>query len=169
MGHKLLNWCRRRNTAPCRTTVQQLAEFFLYLSKKSRLSVLAIKGYRATLNHVFDLKGTALADKRIISRMPSSRDKDISDEGTLYQCSGDEGSSTSMFMVETLVLLSDNASGDISKKAREHSISGHVTDITARYIPGKKNILKDVQISSFTQNGLLVLRCLTVSARSSVT
>ena len=43
-------------------------EFFLYMQRELKLSVPAIKGYRAALNHVFTLAGTNLIANKVISR-----------------------------------------------------------------------------------------------------
>ena len=47
-------------------------EFFLYVRRELKLTVLAIKGYGSTLDQVFILTGSDLASNRIISRMFSS-------------------------------------------------------------------------------------------------
>ena len=57
---KFHHWCCGKNIVSCKTTVQQITEFFQYLHKESRLSVPAIKSYRAALNHAFALSGTDL-------------------------------------------------------------------------------------------------------------
>ena len=57
---KFFQWCRGRNIAPCKATVQQIAEFFLYLRKELKLLVLAIRTYKATLSHVCSLKNLDL-------------------------------------------------------------------------------------------------------------
>ena len=46
-----------------------IAEFFLFLRQELGLSVLAVKGHRAALNHVFSLTGMDLAASSVVSRM----------------------------------------------------------------------------------------------------
>ena len=55
--------------------VYQRAQFFLYLCRELRFPVLAINGYRATLNLVFDLIGMDLAANRVINILISSFEK----------------------------------------------------------------------------------------------
>ena len=52
-----------------------VVEFFLFLRQELGLSVPAVKGYRAALNHVFSLKGMDLAASLMISRMFSHFDR----------------------------------------------------------------------------------------------
>ena len=61
--------------SPCKATVQQIAEVFLYLLRALKLSVPAVKGYHATLNHVLSLVGVDLAASRINSRVFCSFEK----------------------------------------------------------------------------------------------
>ena len=49
---RFLHWCHGRNIAPCKATIQQLAEFFLYLYRELKLTVSTIKGYRSAFNDV---------------------------------------------------------------------------------------------------------------------
>ena len=77
---RLLLWCRERNMSQCKTTVLQIAEFFLYMLRMLKLSISAGKGYRSAFNHVFSLGGTDLAASWIISRMFSSFEKTCSQE-----------------------------------------------------------------------------------------
>ena len=44
---RFLHCCCEQNTVPCKATVQQKAKFFLYLYMQLRLSLPAIKDYRA--------------------------------------------------------------------------------------------------------------------------
>ena len=78
---KFLHWCHRRNIAPCKATVQQVAEFFLYLQKEVRLLLPAVKGYRVTFNLVFTRAGMDLATNRVISKMCSSFKKSCLSRG----------------------------------------------------------------------------------------
>ena len=45
---------------PCKATILQIAEFFLYIWKELKLSVPTFMGHRATLNYVFSLAGKNL-------------------------------------------------------------------------------------------------------------
>ena len=56
-------------------SVQQIAEFFLYLQKELKLAVCGNTGYRSAINHIFTLADTDVAPNRIISKMFSSFDK----------------------------------------------------------------------------------------------
>ena len=58
--------------SPCKATVLQLAEFFLYQQRELKPSVPVVKGYQVALNHVFSLAGMDLTANEIISRMLSS-------------------------------------------------------------------------------------------------
>ena len=53
----------------------QIAEFILFMWEELKLSVLAVKGYWASINHVFSIAGMDFATSRIISRMFSSCQK----------------------------------------------------------------------------------------------
>ena len=66
---RFLHWCHWRNISPCKGTVLQIVKLFLYLWMGLELSVPAVKGYQATLNHVFSLAGMDLAANKIICRM----------------------------------------------------------------------------------------------------
>ena len=66
------------NITPCKTAVQQIDKFLLYLCKKLRMLVPVIKGYRAAFNHDFSLAVRDLAANRIINRMFSSFEKNLS-------------------------------------------------------------------------------------------
>ena len=46
-----------------------IAEFFLYLRQELGLSVTAVKGYRAALNHIFSLREMEIAASSAVSRM----------------------------------------------------------------------------------------------------
>ena len=89
------------NITLCKTAVQQIAEFFLYLPKELKLTVSAIKGYRSAVNHVYTLGGTDLASNRIISRMFSSIEK--SREFTIAVHRGDSG----MYVTELQITLDE--------------------------------------------------------------
>ena len=41
---RFLHWCHGRNIALCKTTLQQLADLFLYLWKEQKLTASAVKG-----------------------------------------------------------------------------------------------------------------------------
>ena len=56
-----LGWCGRRGVEPCKASISQVAEFFLYLHQELGLSVPVVEGYRAALNHVFSLARMDLA------------------------------------------------------------------------------------------------------------
>ena len=64
-----------RNISPRKATVPLMTEFFLYLWVEFKLSVLAVKVYQATFNHVFSLAGIDLASSKIISRMFNNFEK----------------------------------------------------------------------------------------------
>ena len=66
---RFLGWCDRRGIDPCKTTSPVITELFLYLHQELELSVTAVKGYRAALNHVFSLTGMDLAASSMVSRM----------------------------------------------------------------------------------------------------
>ena len=55
--------------SPYKATIQQIAKFFLYLRGELKLLVVTVKGYWATLNHVFFLAGIDLAAIRVISHL----------------------------------------------------------------------------------------------------
>ena len=63
-----LGWCGRRGVDPCMVTIPQIVEFF-FLHQELGLSVSAVKGYRAALNHIFSLTGMDLAASLVASRM----------------------------------------------------------------------------------------------------
>ena len=69
---KFLHCYCRRNIAPRKATFRQLPEFFLYIWKYLKFSVLAIKGYRLFLNDVFILYVMGIAANAVISCMFSS-------------------------------------------------------------------------------------------------
>ena len=66
---RFLHWCHRQNLSPCKVTVQQIAEFFLYLRRELKLLVPAVNGYRAACDSVFSLTCVDLAANRITSKM----------------------------------------------------------------------------------------------------
>ena len=61
-----------QNLSPFKATVQQIAEFFLYLHRELKMSIPAVKGHCAVLTHVFSLAGVDLAANHIISRLVRS-------------------------------------------------------------------------------------------------
>ena len=54
---------------PCKASILQVAEFFLFLRQNLLLSVPAVKGYRTALSHVFSLIVMDLAASSVVSRM----------------------------------------------------------------------------------------------------
>ena len=65
---RFLYWCFGWNISPCKATVQQIVDFFLYLWGELKLSVPMVKSYLVVLNHIFSLIGFDLAANLIISR-----------------------------------------------------------------------------------------------------
>ena len=63
------NWCRGRGVAPVSTSVPLIVDFFRHLVRDKGLSVPAVRGYRASLNSVFALKGRDLAASREVSML----------------------------------------------------------------------------------------------------
>ena len=63
------NWCRGRGVTPVNTSVPLITEFFIHLVRDKDLSVPAVRGYRASLNSVFALKGRDLAASREVSML----------------------------------------------------------------------------------------------------
>ena len=63
------NWCRGRGVAPVNTSVPLIVDFFRHLVRDKGLSVPAVRGYRASLNSVFALKGRDLAASREVSML----------------------------------------------------------------------------------------------------
>ena len=61
------NWCRGRGVAPVNASVPLIVDFFRHLVRDKGLSVPAVRGYRASLNSVFALKGRDLAASREVS------------------------------------------------------------------------------------------------------
>ena len=66
---RFFGWCDRLGADSCKTTIPVIAEFFLHLRHELGLSVTAVKGYRASLNHVFSLTRMDLAASSVVSRM----------------------------------------------------------------------------------------------------
>ena len=66
---RFLGWCDRRGVDPCKATIPEIAEFFLFLRQKLELSVPVVKRYKAALNHVFSLIRLDLAASSVVSRM----------------------------------------------------------------------------------------------------
>ena len=58
-------------------TIQQVAEFFLYLHRGLSLFAITGRWYRSACNHVFTLSGMGLVTDRVVSRMLSSFEKAI--------------------------------------------------------------------------------------------
>ena len=63
------NWCRGRGVAPVNASVPLIVDFFRHLVRDKGLSVPAVRGYRASLNSVFTLKGRDLAASREVSML----------------------------------------------------------------------------------------------------
>ena len=63
------NWCRGRGVAPVNASVPLIVDFFRNLVRDKGLSVPAVRGYRASLNSVFALKGRDLAASREVSML----------------------------------------------------------------------------------------------------
>ena len=66
---RFLHWCDRQGVGPCKASVPQIVEFFLFLHQELGSSVPAVKGCQAGLNHVFSLTGMDLAASTVVSRM----------------------------------------------------------------------------------------------------
>ena len=66
---RFLGWYDWQGIDPCKESVLEVAEFFLFLCQNLSLSVLVVKGYQATLNHVFSLSGMDLATSSVVSHM----------------------------------------------------------------------------------------------------
>ena len=62
-------WCDRQGVDPCKATIPQVTEVFLFLRQELGLSVPAVKGCWAALNHVFSLTGMDLAASSVVSWM----------------------------------------------------------------------------------------------------
>ena len=63
------NWCRGRGVAPVSASVPLIVDFFRHLVRDKGLSVPTVRGYRASLNSVFALKGRDLAASREVSML----------------------------------------------------------------------------------------------------
>ena len=63
------NWCRGRGVAPVSASVPLIVDFFRHLVRDKGLSVPAVRGYCASLNSVFALKGRDLAASREVSML----------------------------------------------------------------------------------------------------
>ena len=72
---RFLGWCHQRDIEPCKASVPQVAEFFLYLRHDLGLFVPAVKGCPVALNHVFSLTGVDLASNPVVLRMFRSFEK----------------------------------------------------------------------------------------------
>ena len=75
---RFLGWCDRQGVFPCKASVPQIAEVFLYLRQELCLSVPAVKGCQAAQNHVFSLTGMDLAASTVVSRMFHSFERSCS-------------------------------------------------------------------------------------------
>ena len=75
------NWCRGRGVAPVSASVPLIVDFFRHLVRDKGLSVPAVRGYRASLNSVFALKGRDLAASREVSMLFRSFSKTARPEG----------------------------------------------------------------------------------------
>ena len=65
---RFFHWCSGQNLSPCEASVPHIGEF-LYLWKELKLLAPVVKGYHATINHVFSLACLNLAANLFISRM----------------------------------------------------------------------------------------------------
>ena len=63
------NWCRGRGVAPVSASVPLIVDFFRHLVRDKGLSVPAVRGYCASLNSVFALKGRDLAASQEVSML----------------------------------------------------------------------------------------------------
>ena len=66
---RFLGWCDRRGVDPGKASVTQIAKFFLCYHQELSLSVPAVQGCRAALNHAFSLTVMDLAAGTMVSRM----------------------------------------------------------------------------------------------------
>ena len=73
-------WCRGRGVAPVNATAPMIVDFLIHLRRDKGFSVSAAKGYLATLNSVFALKGMDLADFCPISMLIRSFSKSVRPE-----------------------------------------------------------------------------------------
>ena len=64
-----VEWCQDRQLTPEEVTIPEVASFFHYLRKSKKISLSAVKGYRAALNQVFSLKDMDLAKSSEISML----------------------------------------------------------------------------------------------------
>ena len=60
-------WCRGRSITPINATIPVIVDFLIHVRKDKGFSVLALKGYRSTINSVFTLKGLDLANSKELS------------------------------------------------------------------------------------------------------
>ena len=63
------NWCCGWGVAPVNASVPLIVDFFRHLVQDKGLSVPAVRGYRASLNSVFALKGRDLAASQEVSML----------------------------------------------------------------------------------------------------
>ena len=63
---KFREWCKREGHTVSNPSSQKFADFFVFLRQDCRLSVTAIKGYKAMLNGVFALKGFDLSTDPVL-------------------------------------------------------------------------------------------------------
>ncbi|XP_045130668.1 uncharacterized protein LOC123515846 [Portunus trituberculatus] len=59
-------WCKREGHTVSNPTSQKIADFLVFLRQDCRMSVTAIKGYKAMLNGVFALKGFDLSTDPVL-------------------------------------------------------------------------------------------------------
>ena len=57
-------WCRGRGVTPIDATIPVIVDFLIHLHQDKGFSLSALKGYRATINSVFTLKGVDLANSK---------------------------------------------------------------------------------------------------------
>ena len=62
-------WCRGRGIIPIDATMPVIVDFLIHLRQKKGFSLSALKGYRATINSVFTLKGVDLANSKELSML----------------------------------------------------------------------------------------------------
>ena len=59
-------WCKREGHTVSNPSSQKFADFLVFLRQERKLSVSAIKGYKAMLNGVFSLKGFDLSSDAVL-------------------------------------------------------------------------------------------------------
>ena len=68
----------QRGISPVAATIQQIADFLVYLRREKLLSLSAVKGYRSALNSVFALRGMDLSASRELSMLMRGFKKSLS-------------------------------------------------------------------------------------------